>query len=263
MITWMLSLCMFGAVAQTMPVASTQTQPAGVGAAQSQSIQAPAVWVIGEGFRVDPLTGRVREERRLGGNPIPADFDYVHKNLAWHAAAGQAGRITLNAARNEMVACQVQIRGPASGVTVTCSDLKGPAVIDAARDVEILKEWYLNVTKNSTNQDSTTAGYNMGTGWYADALIPVTSTGGFGQPFDIPDRMNNIPGQRWQSIWVDIYVPRDVPPGRVRRQHHSQWRAARQACPADHAEGPRCHALRRLRLRGRSEQLRQHRHQGL
>ena len=107
-----------------------------------------------------------------------------------------------------MVSCQVQIRGPAKGIAVTCSDLKGPAVIDAGGDIEILKEWYLNVPVNSTNKDSTTAGYNMGTGWYADALIPVTAAGGFGQPFDIPDRMNDIPRQQWQSVWIDIYVQR-------------------------------------------------------
>jgi hypothetical protein len=63
----------------------------------------PAVWAIGEGFRVDPLSGRVREEQRLGGNPIPAAFDYTHHNLAWNATTR---RITLSAARNEVVACQ-------------------------------------------------------------------------------------------------------------------------------------------------------------
>ncbi len=216
MTTWLLTLWAFGAVAQT-PAAASQSQPA----SQSQSVRRPdrpappAVWGIGEGFRVDPISGRVREEWRLDGDPIPTDFNYTHKNLAWDA---RTSRVTLNAARDEVVACQVQIRGPASGVTVTCSDLKGPGllkppVIQAGRDIEIFKEWYLNVRQNSSNKDSTTAGYSMGLGWYADALIPATAAGGFGQPFDIPDKMNNIPGQNWQSVWIDIYVPRDIPAG--------------------------------------------------
>src|SRR5690348_13075393 len=81
-------------------------------AAQERSA-APAVWAIGEGFRVDPISGRVREEMRIDRNPIPAGFDYTHENLAWQA---RTGRIHLVAARNEMVAYQLQIRGPAEGV---------------------------------------------------------------------------------------------------------------------------------------------------
>ena len=30
---------------------------------------APVIWAIGEGFRVDPITGRVREEMRIDQNP--------------------------------------------------------------------------------------------------------------------------------------------------------------------------------------------------
>ena len=171
---------------------------------------APAVWAIGEGFRIDPLTGRAREEQRLGGNPLPANFDYPRRNLAWDASKGL---VSLRAARNEVAAYQLQIRGPAAGVTVTASDLKGPATISAARDIEVFKQWYIDVRTNSSNKDSTTAGYNLGKGWYADALIPVASGGGFGQPFQIPDRMNAIPNQQWQGVWVDIYVPKDAPPG--------------------------------------------------
>jgi hypothetical protein len=172
---------------------------------------APAVWAIGEGFRVDPLTGKVREEQRLGGNPIPADFRYERKNLAWDAANR---RITLAGARNEFVSFQLQIRGPAKGVEVTCSDLKGPGIIRAGDDIEIFKQWYLRVNTNSSNRDSTTAGYNLGKGWYADALIPASAKGGFGFPFDIPDKGNAIEGQQWQGIWVDIYIPRTAAPGK-------------------------------------------------
>ena len=169
-----------------------------------------SVWAIGEGFRIDPLSGRVREQQRLDGDPLPASFDYHRANLVWDAASR---RIDLFAARNEVVACQLAIPGPASGVTVECSDLTGPAVIEAKTDIEVAKQWYLNVAENSTNEDSTTAAWHMGQGWYADALIPVETSGDHGQPFDIPDRHNRVAGQRWQGIWIDIYVPREAPAG--------------------------------------------------
>jgi hypothetical protein len=217
MITYLLPFCFLG-VSQATPAAQSQRVAQAEAARAPERPAPPGVWAIGEGFRVDPITGRVREEWRIDGNPIPADFDYAHKNLAWDA---KQKRISLHAARNEVVACQIQIHGPAKGVKVTCTDLKGPglikpALIEAGRDIEVLKVWYLNVKQNSSNKDSTTAGYNMGLGWYADALVPVTAGGGFGQPFDIPDKMNNIPHQQWQGIWIDIYVPEDVPAGQYK-----------------------------------------------
>ena len=72
MFTRLISVLVLVMVAQASPAGASQPQP--------------AVWVIGEGFRVDPLTGRVREEQRIDGNPIPADFDYTQKNLAWDIA---------------------------------------------------------------------------------------------------------------------------------------------------------------------------------
>ena len=173
----------------------------------------PRVWAISDGFRVDPLTGRVREHQRVDGDPLPAGFVYQHRNTIWDA---DAKRVVLKAARNEVVAFQLQIQGPASGVAVQCSDLKGPATIRADQDVAILKQWYLHVAENSSNQDSTTAAYHLGTGWYADALIPADAGQGYGLPFDIPDRNNAVAGQQWQGVWLDIYVPRDVPAGTYR-----------------------------------------------
>ena len=84
----------------------------------------PSIWVIGEGFRIDPITGRLREHQRLDGDPIPSDLDYTRHNLAWNA---DAGLVTLSAVRNEVVACQILIPGPATGVTVAAADLVGPS----------------------------------------------------------------------------------------------------------------------------------------
>lgn len=183
----------------------------------------PPIWAIGEGFRIDPESGLAREQQRLDGNPLPVAFDYARRNLAWDATTR---RISIHAARNEVVAYQLQLRGPATGVTITHSDLAGPGRIRSSTDIDVFKQWYLNVTVNSSNRDSTTAGYNLGKGWYADALIPVNSAGGFGQPFDIPDRQNSIPGQQWQGIWVDVYVARDAPAGLYKGTVTVAWKGS-------------------------------------
>ena len=170
----------------------------------------PRVWALGESFRIDPLTGLAREVQRLDGNPLPESLDYHRSSTVWDA---KERLVSLQSARNEVVAYQLQIAGPAWGVSVDCSDLVGPATIHAVQDIDMLKQWYTNVEENSSNEDSTTAAWHLGTGWYADALIPVDSGQGCGQPFNIPDALNEIPDQQWQGVWIDIYVPRDIPSG--------------------------------------------------
>jgi hypothetical protein len=48
-----------------------------------------------------------------------------------------------------------------------------------------------------------------GPGWHAEALVPVKN----GQKFDIPWADNKVTGQANQAIFVDLWVPRDQPPG--------------------------------------------------
>jgi hypothetical protein len=44
-----------------------------------------------------------------------------------------------------------------------------------------------------------------------DALVPARR----GQPFEIPDPDNAIPGQTTQEFWVDVFVPPDATPGEI------------------------------------------------
>ena len=132
---------------------------------------------------MDPITGRVREEMSIDGNPIPASFDYTRQNLAWQA---RTSRIQLFRGSQRDGGLSDPDPRSYQGRHRACSDLRGPVVIQSSRDIEVFKQWYFDVRKNSSNQDSTTAGYNLGTGWYADALVPVSAGGGVGQPFRIP-----------------------------------------------------------------------------
>ena len=168
------------------------------------------VWATGDGCRVSPENGRYLEDR----TDIHADYptgDYEQKNAAWDAAAS---RVNLHAARNEFVAFQVVVESdaPVPGVSVAFDRLTGPGGVEiAGRNIALFKAWSIRVNQPSSGYEGT----SLGPGWYPDALLPAPT----GKPvsFDLPDAHNAIgPSQRTQTIWVDIYVPRDraeAPPG--------------------------------------------------
>jgi hypothetical protein len=107
-------------------------------------------------------------------------------------------------------------------VSAALKSLRGPGgATISGRNVALFKAWYAHVTIKSTGYDA----LSLGAGWYPDALIPAP----VGEPvrFDIPDGANAIGAdQHNQTIWVDIYVPRDpaeAPPGDYRGVLEVSW----------------------------------------
>jgi len=168
------------------------------------------LWATGDGVRVNPETGRYFEDR----TDIHADYpsgDYDRNNAVWD---GSTGRIALHGARNEFVAFQVMVgcEVPVHQVRVEFDRLTGPGGAEiTGRNVALFKAWYIRVKQLSSGYEES----SLGAGWYPDALLPTPT----GQPvsFDLPDGHNAIgSSQRNQSIWVDIYIPREgeeAPPG--------------------------------------------------
>jgi hypothetical protein len=163
------------------------------------------IWATNDGVRVNPETGRYLEDRP----DIHADYptgDYRERNAVWDA---RERRVSLRAARNEFIAFQVVIEtdGPVAGVRVELADLRGPGGARiTAPQVTLFRAWYVKVTQPSTGYEQT----SLGPGWYADALIPATDGGGSALAFDLPDARNGIGDtQRNQTVWVDIFIPRD------------------------------------------------------
>jgi hypothetical protein len=136
--------------------------------------------------------------------------------------------VKLAAARNEIVAFQLILEADeegARGVNVSVSDLmRGPAKIRGSHPlpdpndyvgvgVELFTEHYLHITTPSWYDEhdqgwycTTAANPNL-TGWTPDALIPFSAKEGRGgAPFDISANSN-------QGVWVDVYIPKDVPAG--------------------------------------------------
>jgi len=182
------------------------------------------VWATGDGVRVNPESGRYFEDRPDIHSDCPSG-EYRSRNAVWE---GAGNRVTLHSARNEFVSFQVIVETgePVSGVSVQFGSLEGPGGVSiAGRNIALFKAWYVDVLRPSSGYEAT----SLGSGWYPDALMPAP----VGGPvcFDIPDPDNAIgASQRNQSIWVDVYVPRDradAPPGRYQGELVVSWPGGR------------------------------------
>lgn len=119
---------------------------------------------------------------------------------------GGARSAQIMAARNEYEPLRVILRAgsqPLRVVRVEASALSGPSGQIEARNISLFREHYIHIFKPSRASKSPV-------GWYPDALIPI---GGGDRAAKYPAMPARIePGEN-QGIWVDVYVPRDTPPG--------------------------------------------------
>lgn len=171
------------------------------------------VWAVGEGVRINPLTGRAFEE-----NPkiLPGGItgDYGSRSLIWD---GATRTVSLKGAANEVLAFQLILEGAGvKGITIKAEPLKGPdgATIPAG-NVTFFRAFYIHVKQA---KDRKRAPFPLQPGWYADPLVPL-ETPRLGAPFAIDG--SNFGGKapegiRNQTVWVDLWVPRKAPRGAYR-----------------------------------------------
>jgi hypothetical protein len=183
------------------------------------------LWAVGDGVRVNPVTGKLIEARP----DIHPDYPVADPragNRAWDSARRT---VRLSSARNEFTAFQliVESDGPQQEVNVTATALRhaSGARIEG-RNVALFKEWYVQVRGPSTGYEK----LSLGPAWYPDALLPYRDARlRTGFPFSIPDLYNNIPGQTNQAIWVDVFVPferAEAPPGRYSGTLEVAWKGS-------------------------------------
>ena len=151
------------------------------------------VWAVPELLKINPQTGGLLEQ---------ADApEHRSRNRIWD---GASSRVKLTGARNEFVAFQLAVESaqPLSGIQVNVSQplfssSELPGILQGSGAVQLFREWF--VPDDQPGPD--------GGPWYPEALAPLEG------PFDLPARDNVVPGQTVQPVFVDIYVPRDAPPG--------------------------------------------------
>ncbi len=149
-------------------------------------------WACSELVKVNPATGNRIEDGYTGSG---AD-DYKKANVVWDS---QANSVSLRGARNEVLSFQLIIErllSSLTNVTVAVGDLAGPggSVISADPCANLYQLHYVF----------------YGGARYPDAAIPLYAP--FPAAFSIPDANHNPSGVN-QSVWTDLYVPRDALPG--------------------------------------------------
>ena len=130
-------------------------------------------------------------------------------NAVWDGKA-----IKLFGARGEYVSCQLCIEnlaaGPLADVKVNPQELKGPGGapltlpspqggeggVRGASEIELFKNWY---AQNGKSQ------------WQPAYCVPLSP----GAAFQIPDpqRLKMLPKQQNQTLYLDLYIPKDAKPG--------------------------------------------------
>ena len=115
------------------------------------------------------------------------------------AARPDAHSVAIAAAKNEFESFQVVVTGPASNVSASFSELKGPGTITG---VKLYREALLDI--------GTPSSLDGATGPIPDPLVPdvdeVVGEKRNAFPFDVPAGAS-------RAIWVDVHVPQDAAAG--------------------------------------------------
>lgn len=192
--------------------------------------QAPKVtlWAVGDWERVNPVSGKLLVQDRTDIHKDYPAGNFSQRNLVWDA---ENRKVTLKSARNEFTAFQLVIdaSGPVDDVDVSFKDLSHPSGTRiSGKHIQLFKEWYLPVRRPSTGYEAT----SLGAAWYADALLPKRKASlATGFPFSIPDLYNNIPDQRNQAVWIDLFIPFskvEAPPGLYSGEILVTWKGGKE-----------------------------------
>lgn len=141
---------------------------------------------------------------------VASPWEHVLKS----SEPGASRDVTLEAAANEYEAFRIIVRAgetPLPEVTLSASDLEGPAGTIPGSNITLFREYYLNVFAPSPRSTAPT-------GWYPDALIPFVD----------PETGQDIAGAQYdaspytieaganQGYWADLFIPKATAAGEYR-----------------------------------------------
>lgn len=150
------------------------------------------LWAYPDSEKAHPVSGNLLEEVGTAAYGGGAQGVYRRYNPVWDGRT-----VRLEGARNEILGVQLLVEAtdrPLKGVTITSpTALKSADNRTIQPSVTLYRDWYVKGEK--------------GTDWYPEVCVPLTGS------FDLPAVDNAVPGQKNQSVFVDLLVPQDALPG--------------------------------------------------
>ena len=126
----------------------------------------------------------------------------------------------------------VEAAEPVRDINAHFTGVAGPngARIDG-KYAAVFKEWYVHGRHVTSGYERS----SLGPGWYPNALLPARPTRlANGMPFSIPDLYYDIPNQRNQALWIDLFVPFEknaAPSGQYTSEFEVSWKVGHDSLP--------------------------------
>lgn len=158
-------------------------EASGSGCPSALNVSGFTVHVADDIRKVNPITGRVFEE---AGDA----FETAGPNGIEHLKHGDydGKRLSLDCSPGERLGFQLIVENKSEADSRYQMEITGNSL--GERAVRINKVWYINCAH----------------GWFPEVAVPMEPAGSFAIPFS----ENKIPGQRFQSIFIDVEIPENL-----------------------------------------------------
>jgi hypothetical protein len=155
---------------------------------------AASAYVLSDTYKVLPDGTLLELDRKPPGK-------LREQNAVWNAAKKE---LALAGAKNEVVACQIVIDGPAENVAFACTGLKGAGSLPA----EAVSFHLVGYVLYDNPKEQAMKGY------YPDVVVPLAWEGV--SPISIPCKTKGLtapPDQKAGAVMVEVKIPKDAAPG--------------------------------------------------
>ena len=164
------------------------------------------IWACPDLCKVDPVGGGIL----LDGENYEEAGNFSLENPVWSSVRRTA---SLEAASGEVAACQLILgrvgEQKLTDLKVIPGDLTGsPGLIRAGGNISCYRVWYMDVVPRKEELIGPwelVEKIDHKPAWHGDACLPLDPP--FAPTFNLPTMDNMGPAQRFQSVWLDLYVP--------------------------------------------------------
>lgn len=171
-----------------------------------------SLYAVPDTVKIDPVSGDALQDDAA----YHVADTFAAANPVFHA---ETGTISVDTPANGAAAFQLIVRkgvdvAKLEGLGVSVTDLVGPSgrTLAASPNVQSFRVWYVKGRPGSKRDEAGVVVSNDAPArWYGDACVPLSKP--FDETFSLPAAGNGVESQTCQSVWMDVFVPRETLPG--------------------------------------------------